>query len=110
MSAAGEPKPTGGKQDSGVKIDDSALEWLASQSGGQEKAANTPPQQKSGTASAPAAPSGPQTPAPATQPIPTRIPLTREQREAIRVAAAELVKAAGAIGCLTGVVRRDLVV
>lgn len=64
---------------SSVKINDSALQWLAGQGNGE--------------ASARSAPSQPQTPAPATQPIPTRMPLSNEQREAIRVAAAEVVKA-----------------
>jgi AmmeMemoRadiSam system radical SAM enzyme/AmmeMemoRadiSam system protein B/AmmeMemoRadiSam system protein A len=66
-----------------VKINDSALQWLAGQ-GDDQNAAPTAP--------APV-PVHPQTPAPATQPIPTRMPLTNEQREAIRIAAAEVVKA-----------------
>lgn len=64
-----------------VKINDSALQWLA----GQERSDSD--------SSKSAAPIQPQTPAPATQPIPTRLPLTGEQREGIRVAAAEVVKA-----------------
>lgn len=65
---------------SGVKINDSALQWLAGQG------------EVNGKASTAAAQRQPQTPAPPTQPIPTRMPLTNEQREAIRVAAAEVVK------------------
>lgn len=81
--SAGKNEQSGGDANSGVKINDSALEWLAGQ-GNAQNAASTP---------ASAVPTQPQTPAPATQPIPTRMPLTKEQREAIRVAAAEVVKA-----------------
>ena len=74
--SAGKNEQSGGDAGNGVKINDSALEWLAGQGRAQA-----------------AVPTQPQTPAPATQPIPTRMPLTNEQREAIRVAAAEVVKA-----------------
>lgn len=81
--SAGKNEQSGDDANSGVKINDSALEWLAGQ-GNAQNPASTPDS---------AVPTQPQTPAPATQPIPTRMPLTREQREAIRVAAAEVVKA-----------------
>lgn len=71
---------------SGVKIDDSALQWLASQQSNSNPAANATPNST--------APSGPQKPAPSNQEAPTRIPLTADQREKIRRAAAELVAAA----------------
>jgi len=77
--SVGKNEQSGGEADNGVKINDSALEWLAGQGNGQNAAAPVPTQ--------------PQTPAPATQPIPTRMPLTNDQREAIRVAAADVVKA-----------------
>ena len=81
MMNAGKNEQSADDANCGVKINDSALEWLAGQGGSQN--------------AAPAAqvPTQPQTPAPATQPIPTRMPLTNEQREAIRIAAAEVVKA-----------------
>lgn len=80
MSVGKNNQPTG-KSNRDVKINDSALEWLAGQDSGQSTTQPTP------------VPTQPQTPAPATQPIPTRMPLTNEQREAIRIATAEIVKA-----------------
>ncbi|MDA0285548.1 MAG: AmmeMemoRadiSam system radical SAM enzyme, partial [Planctomycetota bacterium] len=75
-------QPSSGDADNGgVRINNSALEWLAGQGNPQHTSPVAP------------APTRPQTPAPATQAIPTRLPLTNEQREAIRIAAAEVVKA-----------------
>ena len=79
--SAGKNEQSGGDAKHGVKINDSALEWLAGQGDNQNSAPPAP------------VPTQPQTPAPATQPIPTRMPLSNEQREAIRVASAEVVKA-----------------
>lgn len=86
----GETMSSANKSD-GVKIDDSALQWLASQDSDEEPSPSAP---AAPVVPATPAPSGPQTPAPATQAVPTRIPLSNEQREALRVVTAELVKAA----------------
>ena len=105
LSANASPRPTAPvtnsmnqprqqpQRDNGVKMDDSALKWLASQKPPQPQ---SQPQQEAQPVTTAQQPSTPQSsaPQPARQQPPTRIPLTAEQREGIRKAAAELVTAA----------------